>query len=254
MQGGSQSLGSTGILVGPGCTHISDLGRVSHAGFSASNAVFTVPFLLPLITDILRQSSVGMGLKLMKASPCCCWKQIFTLYNLTATFKMWTRYSERELPAAVLNMRSNVNSFSCLAKDTLLQPLLRHFCHFLTTAPCPRKKIPLTESKPLLYTSNVVQNEGRHCLWIASFWANLGLSLHFLMYSLDLACCLAWQTLCAGEPLQLHAGTHTWVCWDTEPCCTGLGARELRFQGQAEVDVKSGPLLARVVILGKFLK
>lgn len=154
---------------------------------------------------------------------------------------MWTRYSERELLAAVLSIRSIMDVFSCSSKHTLLRPLLHNLCHFLTTALRPRKKIPLTDSKPLLHSSKVVQNEGRQCLWIASFWANLGLSLHFL--------CTAWTwpVMWPGKPsvqvsrCRLHTGKHTWICWDTEPCCMGLGARELRFQQQAEVDVKLGP-------------
>lgn len=71
----------------------------------------------PLITDILRQFSLGMDLKLMKSLPCCGLMQIFALSNFTVTFTTQTRHSERDLLPAVLSIRSKVelSSFSATA-------------------------------------------------------------------------------------------------------------------------------------------
>lgn len=122
---------------------------------------------------------------------------------------MWTRYSERELLAAVLSIRSIMDVFSCSSKHTLLRPLLHNLCHFLTTALCPRKKNSPNGQQTTL-TLFKSSSKWRETVSLNRFFlSEFGALPAFFMYSLDLACYVAWQTLCAGEPLQAaHGQTH----------------------------------------------
>lgn len=91
VQGWETGLGKHGNPVGPGCTpHTQE--EAPKRGSQPSNAVF-VSICPPLHSSHTSQGtfSLGMELKLTKASPCCGLKQIFAFYNFTVTFKTQTR-------------------------------------------------------------------------------------------------------------------------------------------------------------------